>query len=104
MWSALDDQHKGFRCHAGVGVEQPNPETTRLPKLHKSGELARLIGPSGVWEGQPLASLPALHLQKCIWPTGVSTFDSNGLEGPGRVGQILQLNGRLLSPGTGRFI
>src|SRR5215216_2305468 len=38
--SARDHQRKGVRRHTGVRVHHSQPVTTRLPKLHKSGELA----------------------------------------------------------------
>jgi hypothetical protein len=47
MRSALDDQHKGFRRHTGLGVHHAKPVTTRLPKLDLSGELACLVGLRG---------------------------------------------------------
>jgi hypothetical protein len=101
---SVDHHHKRFGRQAGVGVEQAKPVTTRLPKLHMGGEPAGLVGLGGYREVQPLASLPALHPQKSIWATAVHTFDPNGLEGPGTDGKIIQLNGRRLSPDTGRFI
>jgi hypothetical protein len=45
--SARDHQHKGFRRHTGVRVQHAKPVTTRLPKLHKSGELAPPVGLCG---------------------------------------------------------
>ena len=93
---AFDHQHKRFGRHAGVGVQQAKLVTTRLPKLHIGSELTRLVRLRGQREVQPLASLPALHAQKGVCSTVIDTLDSNGLERPGGVGYILQLNGLLL--------
>src|SRR5215211_2600008 len=101
-WLAFDDHYKDLRRYAGVRVQQPKPVTTR-PKLHMSRERARLVGLRGKREGEPLALLPALYLQKGIFATAVPTSDSNSFEGPGRVGQLLQLDGRPFPPGLRRF-
>jgi hypothetical protein len=45
--SAGDHQHKGFRRHTGDRVQHAKTVTTRLPKLHKSGELAPPVGLCG---------------------------------------------------------
>jgi hypothetical protein len=83
--SVLDHQHKEFGRHTGVGVQHAKLVTTRLIKFHMGGEPARLVSFRGQREGQPLASLLALHTQKSIGSTVVRTLDSHGLEGPGRV-------------------